>query len=107
MAPRGGCSNLTALTRIVYIGEIDANGNISKPEELILVDTHSLHFLDGCAPDLTVVKRGCVPTAFSAVTLIELQVCLDLDLSNYRYINLYLCMMDVILEVGNFMCPFI
>ena len=79
----GGCSVLTALTCFVHTGQTDANGNIlklmlrsSSAEELVLVDTHSIRYLgDDCAPpDLTVVKRGCVPTAFSAVALIELQV---------------------------------
>ena len=41
---------------------------------LVLKDTHDVHYLESCAPDLTIVREGCVPTAFSAHALIELQV---------------------------------
>jgi hypothetical protein len=43
-------------------------------EPMVLKDTHDDHYLSSCAPDLTIVREGRVPSAFSAHALIELQV---------------------------------
>jgi hypothetical protein len=41
---------------------------------VVFVDTHTLQYLDGCSPDVTITQDGLSISSFVALALLELQV---------------------------------
>jgi len=51
----------------------ELNAKMITVGDYLILDTHTNKYLEGCAPDITVVQRGSCATSFNCVFIIELQ----------------------------------